>query len=462
MLVCASKPILGTDVRRRIIVAIVTTVFATALIIAIPLLSFSSLGIRSRANTIAQQEAQDALRVVQYRQSQGLSNDAASLAPYFPQNRLTVITEPDGTTESFGAQPSGPVVTGVSEQGGFRLVITEPINSVVSLTKVALNIIVIIGLAMLVAFLVALRRSRTLTSVLDTLADDAARIGSGDLRPARRYGMADLDQIADSLDASSERVASMAQTDRRLVADVTHQIRTPLTAIELQLDEVLQAIDRADLDSARAGISTAHEQVDRLRSVVVDLLAVSKNLDVASTDVNLREVLMQQEAEWAPIFSKHATSGRQLTIEHSDIVVSGLLGPLQQILATLIDNALVHGEGTVKVSVRDSAGLAVVDVQDEGHSISADLRSSLFERRVTGGEGTGLGLSVARALAEHLGGRLELVSTEPTKFALFLVQRDKDGQELDSLTQAVVAEGDPGELSSPRAASSVSGKTQRR
>ena len=171
---------------------------------------------------------------------------------------------------------------------------------------------------------------------------------------------------------------------------------------------------------------------------------------------------LPNEQRWAPIFSKHATSGRQLSIVHSDIVVSGLLGPLQQILATLIDNALVHGEGTVKVSVRDSAGLAVVDVQDEGNSISADLRSSLFERRVTGGEGTGLGLSVARALAEHLGGRLELVSTEPTKFALFLVQRDKDGQELDSLTQAVVAQGDPGELSSPRAASSVSGKTQRR
>ena len=101
---------------------------------------------------------------------------------------------------------------------------------------------------------------------------------------------------------------------------------------------------------------------------------------------------------------------------------------LSQVLSTLLENSLVHGRGTVDVHARRSGPSAVVEVRDEGDGIPAALAPHIFERSVSSGAGssTGLGLALARDLAESCGGRLDLVARTPATFALFLSEA-RDG-----------------------------------
>ncbi len=449
----------GNNVRRRIIFTTITSVFITALLIAIPLLGYSNYGIRKKTKAFAATQAQNDAQVVDYRIKARLPVDKESLRPYLERQRLTVVTLPTGETLTFGAPPQKSSERGTGNSGGVTVIITEPTDSIVSLAAVASKISGIITFALLIGFLIAVRRSRVLTEVLVDLAEDAARIGSGDLRPARRYGMADLDQVADSLDSSSVRVAELLRAERGLVADVTHQLRTPLTAIELQLDEVIDAANRSDYASARIGVNAAHEQIDRLRDVISDLLIAARQSEIGEAETDLALVLSQQEIEWRPLFAR---VDRSIEVSAPTVTVRGGDGPLRQIFATLFDNALVHGEGTVSVRVRDTAGLVVVEISDEGSGITPELAKSMFERNISGGGSSGLGLSVARALIENLGGRLELINSRPTTFALFLIQRDQDASDLESCNHTVVEVSEGGVESSTSAASTVSGNTQRR
>jgi signal transduction histidine kinase len=96
-------------------------------------------------------------------------------------------------------------------------------------------------------------------------------------------------------------------------------------------------------------------------------------------------------------------------------------GGLAQVLATLLDNALMHGGGTVTLQTSQNARSVVIEVRDEGNGVPPELVSRIFERSVSGRpEGTGLGLALARTMAAADGGRVVLVKPKPATFAVFL------------------------------------------
>jgi signal transduction histidine kinase len=101
---------------------------------------------------------------------------------------------------------------------------------------------------------------------------------------------------------------------------------------------------------------------------------------------------------------------------------------LSQVLSTLLENSLVHGRGTVDVHARRSGPSVIVEVSDEGDGVPAAMAPHIFERSVSSGAGgsTGLGLALARDLAESNGGRLDLVQAQPARFALFLSEGETD------------------------------------
>jgi len=109
--------------------------------------------------------------------------------------------------------------------------------------------------------------ARRLARPVEELAEAAGRLAAGDPRPlARRYGVADLDQVADGLDSSARRLSSLLAADRELAVDASHQLRTPLTALSMRLEEMIAAAD--DPEVVREEGNAALTQAERLADVV--------------------------------------------------------------------------------------------------------------------------------------------------------------------------------------------------
>jgi signal transduction histidine kinase len=286
--------------------------------------------------------------------------------------------------------------------------------------RTLLIILAVALLAVLAAVILAVRQARRLGSPLTDLAETAERLGSGDPRPRhRRYGVPELDRVADVLDSSAERIARMLTAERRLAADASHQLRTPLTALSMRLEEIIATADEQETVKEEATIALG--QVERLTDVVQRLLTNARDPRTGSAvDFDLDEVIKQQVEEWRPAYRNE---GRTITTAGTKrLRAVGTPGAVAQVLATLIENGLMHGAGTVTISTRVTGNQAVVEVTDEGQGVPPELGSRVFERTVSGRNSTGIGLAVARDLAEADGGRLELLQQRPPVFALFLAR----------------------------------------
>ena len=283
---------------------------------------------------------------------------------------------------------------------------------------VAIVAVCLVGALALAAWLAAVTAARMARPV-EELAEAARRLGAGDPRPlGRRYGVADLDQVADGLDSSARRLSSLLAADRELAVDASHQLRTPLTALSMRLEEMIAAAD--DPEVVREEGSAALAQAERLADVVSQLLSPARRATAASAELTgIDEIVQQQVVEWEPAFRR---ARRKLVV----IGARGLQahvtpGGLAQVLATLLDNALMHGGGTVTIQTSQSARSVMIEVRDEGKGVPPDLVSRIFERSVSGRpEGTGLGLALARTMAAADGGRVVLVKAKPATFAVFL------------------------------------------
>lgn len=277
--------------------------------------------------------------------------------------------------------------------------------------------------ASLVAFAagisMALWQARRLAAPLIYLAASAEQLGSGQVRPhLEASGVEEIDLVAAELGRSADRLAGRLAAERQFAADASHQLRTPLTALSMRLEEITLASDQPEVqEEARISL----EQVERLVLVVDDLRTRSRRASGGTTEpVRLLEVVHQQEEEWSPSFR---SAGRRLAVEvGKDISVFATPGALAQVLATLLENSLRHGGGTTTVRSRPSggSGAIVIEVSDEGHGVPDDIAPRIFEREVTSGKGTGLGLGLARDLVAADGGRLELAQRRPAVFSIFL------------------------------------------
>ncbi|MEO5609092.1 MAG: HAMP domain-containing sensor histidine kinase [Ornithinibacter sp.] len=271
------------------------------------------------------------------------------------------------------------------------------------------------ALALALTWAVATRRAARVGGLLSDLGERAERLGSGDARPGPlACGIEEVDRLDAALARGARQGAVRLATERDFAADASHQLRTPLTALLMRLEEIA-VTDDLGVVGEEAGIAIA--QVERLSSVVDDLMSRTRSGIDASPTVSLDSVLASLQREWQQAF----------TVARRSILVSGERGlrvratpvALGQILSTLLENSLTHGRGTVEISARRAGPSVVIEVSDRGEGVSRTLAPHIFERSVSTG-GSGLGLTLARDLAEAAGGRLELVSAQPPVFALFL------------------------------------------
>lgn len=284
-----------------------------------------------------------------------------------------------------------------------------------------IGLVVTLGLVALGAgVVVATRQAQRLARPMTLLADRAERLGAGESRIQPLHsGILELDQVSEVLSRSAQTLTKSLASERDFAADASHQLRTPLTALLMRLEEIA-ATDDLDVVQEEANIAIA--QVERLTRVVDDLMArTRRGSDRAKATVSLDSVIAALQREWQPAFEQARRSVRV----HGErgLVVNATPVALSQVLSTLLENSLAHGRGTVDVHARRSGPSVVVEVSDQGEGVPATIAPHIFERSVTT-SGTGLGLALARDLAESNGGRLELIQAQPAIFALFLSESD--------------------------------------
>ncbi|MEW1752960.1 ATP-binding protein [Streptomyces angustmyceticus] len=414
--------------RRRLINSTLAVVLVVIAVFGVSLVIVETRTIQAGAQESVASEAVRLVGIVESRLGSGEKITPDILSEQITAKRYAKIKVPGKDPIEIGKRPSGDVIQ--SEVRGDRgeSVTVQASRSMVSaeIGRTLLVILAVALLAIIAAVILAVRQGRRLTAPLTDLAETAERLGSGDPRPRhRRYGVQELDRVADVLDASAERIARMLTAERRLAADASHQLRTPLTALSMRLEEITVTDDP---DTVKEEATIALAQVERLTDVVQRLLTNSRDPRSGSAVAfDLDEVVKQQIEEWRPAYR---SAGRAIVRSgKKGLRAVGTPGAVAQVLATLIENSLMHGDGTVALRTRVTGNQAVVEVIDAGPGVPPDLGSRVFERTVSGRNSTGLGLAVARDLAEADGGRLELLQPHPPVFALFLAREAESVEE---------------------------------
>ncbi|MEU9981949.1 ATP-binding protein [Streptomyces sp. NPDC050856] len=405
--------------RRRLISSTLAVVLVVIAVFGVSLVIVETRTISSSAQESVDSEAVRLISIVESRLVGGEPVNPDILAEQSGAKRYALIEIPGRAPIEIGERPRGSVIRGTAPgERGEKVTVEESRSTV---TREVGRTLLIIGavalLAVVAAVLLAVRQANRLASPLTDLAETAERLGSGDPRPRhKRYGVPELDRVADVLDASAERIARMLTAERRLAADASHQLRTPLTALSMRLEEI-SVTDEPGTVKEEAHIALT--QVERLTDVVERLLTNSRDPRTGSAIAfDLDEVVKQQIEEWRPAYR---SAGRAIVRSGKvGMRAVGTPGAVAQVLAALIENSLMHGGGTVALRTRVTGNQAVVEVTDEGPGVPADLGARIFERTISGRNSTGIGLAVARDLAEADGGRLELLQQQPPVFALFL------------------------------------------
>jgi len=412
--------------RRRVLQATIAAVTVAVVLLGFPLAFLGAQLVRENEMQALQTRAQSAARSVDFRLDQRVPLSDRMLEPYTGADdedidASVVMRAPDGQVYHAGDRIHGRSlsVQATSVSGATVLLYV----SWWDVFWLSLRVIALVVAAAIVAFAagiaMAIWQANRLAAPLVYLAASAEQLGSGQVRPQlEASGVEEIDLVAAELARSADRMAARLAAERQFAADASHQLRTPLTALSMRLEEIMLATDS---DEIREEGRISLEQVERLVRVVDDLLMASRRSQGGTTEaVDLMEVVHQQEEEWAPTFE---VAGRRLAIAVDPTThVLATPGALAQVLATLIENSLKHGAGTTTVRSRPGgpSGMVVVEVADEGAGVPDDIAGRIFEREVTSGAGTGLGLALARDLAAADGGRLELAQRRPAVFALFL------------------------------------------
>jgi signal transduction histidine kinase len=286
--------------------------------------------------------------------------------------------------------------------------VAEPVHRAWA-TMAALAIIVLV-----VGWFAARRQARRIGRPVDALVDAATALGDGDFSVrSEASGIPELDTLGAAFDRTAGRIGTMLERERSFSADASHQLRTPLAGLRLRLENA----ERNPAGATRATLRESIGDVERLEATIDHLLTLARDVPSDRGALDVDGVLEEARRTWAPALER---DGRELTIRSAAglLPVDASRAAVSHVLDALVDNALTHGAGTVHLSVRPAPGGVAIEVTDDGAGVSEADRGGIFDRRQ--GTGTGIGLSLARSLAEAEGGRLVLGSAQPPTFTLVL------------------------------------------
>lgn len=293
-----------------------------------------------------------------------------------------------------------------------------------------------LGLALFVAGLTSIMVSvflaRGITGTLTRVRNAASRVAAGDYGvqvPEAGMG-AELEDMASAFNRMSDELAETELTRRRLLSDLSHEMRTPVATVDAYLEGMADGVAEADA----ATVTMLREQTERLRRLAEDISLVSSaeehRLSIQPEQVSLTELVDGAAAQARASFAAGRV-GLEIEDSSAGAQVTGDRDRLSQALTNLLDNALRHTAEGDRVTLR-AAGtqeVAMLEVEDTGDGVDQQHIPHLFERfyrvdtaRDRAHGGSGIGLAIVRSIVEAHQGRVSVTSPGSGQGASFTIE----------------------------------------
>ena len=270
---------------------------------------------------------------------------------------------------------------------------------------------------MLAAALVAIPLALTIARPISRLKSSTERLADGDfsVQADDTKGPPEVRELSRSFNAMAGRIGLMIEYQQHFSGAVSHQLRTPLTALRLRLDQAQDAV-ADDMSPVAIALEASRVEIDRLQEMIEQLLALSRleGGSAATVTVDASGIVRSRIAVWESLAAERHITFTVLGLEMAPCVA--LEGALEQIVDNYIDNALTAASdnSSITLEVQRVQRHIHIDVIDEGPGLSEEKRALAFERFWRGATtenapGTGLGLAIVRQLAVASGGVAELL-----------------------------------------------------
>jgi len=316
-----------------------------------------------------------------------------------------------------------PVLTSDSVIGAVRLTYPKSVVDARVASRLR-GILLVAVISLLMAFVAALILATSAVRPLRRLKERADNIADGNLSArAEVEGPPEIRELAVSFNEMAARVEKMLAEQRGFAADASHQLRTPLTALRLRIEQAQMSALKPDVrvDELSEDLEAASGEIERLQRLVEQLLALARTeKQSVLVDVDVASVVQGRLEMWNSLAEE-----RKVTLKFATprkVLVKAVEGTLEQILDNYIDNSLDYApeHSSISLQVEVSERDVKLSVVDEGPGMPAEARQHAFDRFWRGAEsqnrpgGSGLGLSIVAQLAAASGGTVELSQNIPT------------------------------------------------
>ena len=293
-------------------------------------------------------------------------------------------------------------------------------------------VLVVAGLATVVTALAALMVARWLAIPMEKLQRATEAFMGGNWNARTGLGSVDSNnevyRVSAAFDRMAEQIQSNLETQRRFIADASHELKTPLTAI-MGMSQMLSVTQEPEKQARAARI--IERESERMSTLVQDLLTLSRAEQMPSEKA-LVELSGVARQVIETLQSLHPN--RSIELKAESVSIPGHAEELSRMLRNLIENALQHTDSTVRVECHRCGGQADLEVSDQGPGIDPVDLPKIFERfyrpdasRARASGGSGLGLAIVRSIAQRHGGQVQVESTpgEGTRFRVSLPLADE-------------------------------------
>ncbi|UFR01336.1 HAMP domain-containing histidine kinase [Streptomyces sp. Go40/10] len=273
------------------------------------------------------------------------------------------------------------------------------------------------ALTLIAASYVGYRTARAALRPVERYRSGAATLADGlqhtrlDV-PADRHD--EITRLGHTLNQMLDRLEAAAERERRFVADASHELRTPLTLMRAELDVALHRPRSAgELTDTLRSVDTEVQRLIDLSNALLDLEELGSSHHLTRARIRLADLV---EAAAAPHQRTAGQAGRVLSVDVPDTAIHGDARWLQPALGNLLDNALRHGRGTVRLAATVHEGRLRLSVTDEGPGFPPEFLPRAFDRFARAeasrtSEGSGLGLAFVQAVATAHGGTAHAENT---------------------------------------------------